>query len=103
MLDVLVLAIPDARPLRDKTRPSGRAPVADDRTKAIVEMTLRPPPHEATHWTARAMAKVSGLAVSTVERFLLSPPIAPNAHRLAARGRWALPGKGPSLRGGAAA
>lgn len=40
--------------LRDKTRPPGRAPVADDRTKAIVEMTLRPPRHEATHWTARA-------------------------------------------------
>jgi hypothetical protein len=34
------------------------------------------------------MAKVSGLAVSTVERFLLSPPIAPYAHRLAARGRF---------------
>lgn len=31
-------------------------------------MTLEPPPHEATHWTARAMTKASGLAVSTVQR-----------------------------------
>lgn len=67
--------------LRDKTRPPGRAPVADDRTKAIVEMTLRPPPHEATYWTARAMAKVSGLAVSTVERIWKTHGLAPHRWR----------------------
>lgn len=32
-------------------------------------MTLKPPPHEATHWTARAIAKTVGLAVSTVQKF----------------------------------
>ncbi|MFT6062855.1 MAG: transposase, partial [Paracoccaceae bacterium] len=48
--------------LHDKTRPPGRAPVSDDRAAAIVAMTLKPPPHEATHWTARAMAKTVGLA-----------------------------------------
>lgn len=63
--------------LRDKTRPAGRAAIADDRTKAIVELTLRPPPHEATHWTARAMAKVSGLAVSTVQRIWKTHGLAP--------------------------
>jgi transposase len=67
--------------LRDKTRPPGRAPVADDRTKAVVEMTLKPPPHEATHWTARAMAKVVGLAVSTVQRIWKAHGLAPHRWR----------------------
>jgi hypothetical protein len=54
--------------LRDKTRPPGKAPVAEDKTSTVVTMTLKPPPHEAKHWTARAMAKVVGLAVSTVQK-----------------------------------
>ena len=54
--------------LRDKTRPPGIAPVADDRAAAIVAMTLKPPHHEATHWTLRAMAKAVGLAPSTVQK-----------------------------------
>ena len=53
--------------LRDKSRPPGRAPVPIDRVAQIVRMTQDPPPHEATHWTARAMAKAVGLAVSTVQ------------------------------------
>ena len=55
--------------LRDKTRPPGKAPVAEDRASAVVAMTLKPPPHEATHWTTRAMAKVAGLAVLTCSPF----------------------------------
>lgn len=31
-------------------------------------MTLKPPPHEATHWTARTMARAVGPAVSTGQR-----------------------------------
>lgn len=31
-------------------------------------MTLKPPPHEATHRTARAIAKVAGLAISTIQK-----------------------------------
>ncbi len=42
--------------------------MADDRAAAVVAMTLEPPPHEATHWTARAMAGAVGLAVSTVQK-----------------------------------
>ncbi len=47
--------------LRDKTRPPGTAPVAEERVKEVVRLTLAPPPHEATHWTGKAMAKLSGL------------------------------------------
>ena len=51
--------------LRDKTRPPGKAPVAADRVASVVRLTLASLPHEATHWTARAMAEASGLAVET--------------------------------------
>ncbi len=67
--------------LRDKTRPPGKAPVADDRAAAIVAMTLKPPPHEATHWTARAMASAVGLAVSTVQKIWKAHGLAPHRWR----------------------
>ena len=47
--------------LRDKTRPPGVAPVPADRVAEIVRLTQAPPPHEATHWTLRAMAKTAGV------------------------------------------
>ena len=67
--------------LRDRTRPPGRAPVADDRAAAVVAMTLKPPPHEATHWTARAMAGAVGLAVSTVQKIWKAHGLAPHRWR----------------------
>ena len=66
--------------LRDKTRPPGRPPTADDRVAEVVRLTLAPPPHEATHWTARAMAGAVGLAVSTVQNIWKAHGLAP--HRL---------------------
>jgi len=53
--------------LRDKTRPPGIAPIEQHRVEEIVALTLKPPPHEATHWTLRAMAKVTDVAASTVQ------------------------------------
>jgi hypothetical protein len=41
--------------------------VADNRAAAIVARTLKPPPRQATHWTARAVAGAVGLAVPTVQ------------------------------------
>jgi transposase len=52
--------------LRDKTRPSRIPPLAKDRVDEVIALTLKPPPHEASHWTVRAMAKVVGLSASTV-------------------------------------
>ena len=34
----------------------------------VVELTPTEPPHEATHWTAAAMAKAVGISVSSVQR-----------------------------------
>lgn len=67
--------------LRDKTRPPGKAPIAEDKTSTVVAMTLKPPPHEATHWTARAMAKLAGLAVSTVQKIWKTHGLAPHRWR----------------------
>ena len=67
--------------LRDRTRPPGKAAVPLDRTAEIVRLTQAPPPHEATHWTARAMAKTAGLAVSTVQKIWKTHGLAPHRWR----------------------
>ena len=67
--------------LKDRTRPPGKAPIAEDRVAEVVRLTLAAPPHEATHWTARAMAEASGLAVSTVQAIWKEHGLAPHRWR----------------------
>ena len=67
--------------LRDKTRPPGKPPVPGEHAGRVVELTLKPPPHEATHWTGRAMAKAVGLAVSTVQAIWKTHGLAPHRWR----------------------
>jgi len=67
--------------LRDKTRPPGKPSVAKGLVEEIVRRTLEPPPHEATHWTLRAMAKAVGLAASTVQGIWKSHGLAPHRWR----------------------
>ncbi len=67
--------------LRDKTRPPGKALIAGDRVAEVVRLTLAEPPHEATHWTGRAMAKAVGLAVSTVQDIWKAHGLAPHRWR----------------------
>jgi len=67
--------------LRDKTRPPGKAPVPDGTVAEVVRLTQEPPPHEATHWTAQAMAKTVGLAVSTVQKIWKGHGLAPHRWR----------------------
>lgn len=64
--------------LRDKTRPPGTPPVAEERVEEVARLTLEPPPHEATHWTGRAMARAVGLAVSTVQEIWKAHGLAPH-------------------------
>ncbi len=42
---------------RDKTRPSRIPPLPAATVDRVVALTNQAPPHEATHWTASAMAK----------------------------------------------
>ena len=69
--------------LRDRSRPPGKAPVPPARVAEILRLTQAPPPHEATHWTLRAMAKIAGVAASTVQGIWKARP----ASRLRARRR----------------
>ena len=46
----------------------------------LVERTLAAPPGETTHWTSRAMAAVTGLAISTVQKIWRAHGLEP--HRL---------------------
>jgi len=67
--------------LRDKTRPPGTAPIAAEHVKKIVALTLAPPLHEATHWTLRAMARVAGVAASTVQSIWQAHGLSPHRWR----------------------
>jgi transposase len=67
--------------LADKTRPPGKPPIAEARVGEVLRLTRDPPPHEATHWTARAMAKAAGLAVATVQKIWKAHGLAPHRWR----------------------
>ena len=67
--------------LRDKTRPPGRSPLSAERIAEIVRRTQAPPPHEATHWTLRAMAQAVGVAASTVRAVWQAHGLAPHRWR----------------------
>jgi hypothetical protein len=66
--------------LRDKTRPSRIPPLSPDVVQRVVTLTLADPPGETTHWTAFAMAKASGISVSSVQRIWRSHGLQP--HRI---------------------
>src|ERR1700736_5261290 len=53
---------------RDKTRPSRIPPLPAATVDRVVALTNQTPPHEATHWTALAMAKAVGISPSSVRR-----------------------------------
>ena len=55
---------------RDKTRPSRIAPLPAETVDRVIELTNQPPPHQATHWTAPAMAKAVAISPSSVRRDL---------------------------------
>lgn len=68
--------------LCDKTRPPGKARISTSKTADVVRLTQALPPHEATHWTARAMANAVGLGVATVQRIWAAHGLAPHRWRI---------------------
>lgn len=66
--------------LCDKTRPSRIAPLAQSVIDEVVALTASDPPHEATHWTSGAMAKLAGISASSVQRIWRAHRLQP--HRL---------------------
>ena len=67
--------------LSDATRPPGKAPIPQERIDEVICKTQEPPQHEATHWTARAMAKTVGLGVVTVQRLWKAHGLSPHRWR----------------------
>jgi transposase len=53
---------------RDKTRPARLPPLPAETADRVVALTNQAPPHQATHWTASAMAKAVGISPSSVRR-----------------------------------
>ena len=67
--------------LRDKTRPPGTPPISPDVVARVVTLTCGPPPHQATHWTGRAMAKAVGVSLRSVRRIWAAHRLAPHRVR----------------------
>ena len=68
--------------LRDQTRPARIPRLAKAMVEAVVTRTLdEAPPDEVTHWTAPAMAQVSGLSVSSVQRIWRAHGLRPHQVR----------------------
>lgn len=66
--------------LRDKTRKPGKKPLPAATVQRVVDLALRPPPGEATHWTGRMLAKAAGVSLRSVQRILEANKLAP--HRI---------------------
>jgi transposase len=61
--------------LRDKTRPPGKPPLPVRTVAKVLSITCSEPPGEATHWTGRAVAEMTGISLRAVQRIW-------QAHRL---------------------
>jgi transposase len=66
--------------LRDKTRLPGKPRLPDEAVRRVLNLTLSAPPQEATHWTGRMMASVSGVSLRSVQRIWAAHGLAP--HRI---------------------
>jgi len=68
--------------LHDHTRPARIPPLPRAVVDGVVRRTLEePPPDEVTHWTAPAMAVVSGLSASSVQRIWRAHGLRPHQVR----------------------
>jgi transposase len=68
--------------LRDKTRPSRIPPLGAEVAARVVAATQTKAPGETTHWTADAMAKHTGISVSSVQRIWRKHGLQPHKTRL---------------------
>jgi len=67
--------------IRDKTRPSRIAPLPAKTVDRVVALTNQAPPHEATHWSASAMAEAVGISPSSVRRIWMGQGLQPHRMR----------------------
>ncbi|BAI75059.1 transposase (plasmid) [Azospirillum sp. B510] len=67
--------------LRDKTRPPGKKPLSEATVRQVVTKTTTERPPDATHWSARAMARAVGIAVSSVQKIWQAHGLKPHQVR----------------------
>ena len=67
--------------LRDRTRPSRIPSLPQAVIDRVVGLTTADPPHEATHWTAAAMAAAVGISLSSVQRIWRAHKLRPHRVR----------------------
>ena len=93
--------------LRDKTRKPGLPPLPPAVVDRVVALTLGDPPGATTHWTGRAMAAASGVALRSVQRIWAAHGLQPHrdgaqaVHRPGVRGQAARRGRPLSRSAGA--
>jgi transposase len=73
--------------LRDKTRKPGKPPIAAETVARVVALTCAEPPHQATHWTGRAMARAAGISLASVQRIWQAHKLQPHRVRTFKRSR----------------
>ncbi len=73
--------------LRDKTRKPGKPPILAEMVARVVALTCADPPHEATHWTGRAMARAVGISLILVQRIWAAHKLQPHRLRTFKRSR----------------
>jgi transposase len=73
--------------LRDKTRKPGKPPIAAETAARVVALTCTAPPHQATHWTGRAMAKATAVSLGSVQRIWRAHKLQPHRLRTFKRSR----------------
>lgn len=66
--------------LHDKTRPPGKEPLPASTVAQVLALTCCEPPGEATHWTGRAVAEATGIALRSVQRIWQANRLQP--HRI---------------------
>jgi transposase len=67
--------------LRDKSRPSRKAPLPDKVRLAVLTKTARETPANATHWSRKSMAKATGISPSSVGRIWAEAGLKPHLTR----------------------
>jgi transposase len=73
--------------LRDKTRKPGKPPISAETVARVVALSCADPPHEATHWTGRAMAKAAAISLRSVQRIWEAHKLQPHRVRTFKRSR----------------
>ena len=73
--------------LRDKTRKPGKPPILAGTVARVVALTCGDPPVGVTHWTGRAMAKVAGISLPSVQRIWDANQLQPHRVRSFKRSR----------------